>query len=267
MREILVGNRIAEVECADDDIVFEGPSPAEYEAFLTGKTVQAVGRRGKFFWLDFGEPPFIGAHLGMAGWVREIGASTIRLRDHGNAPLDDESGRPRFLKLRLQTEQGRQVAMTDQRRFARIWMIPDLATDKSLKKLGPDAFDAMPSVSDLQKTFAKRNAAIKAVLLDQGFVAGIGNYLADEILYHSGVAPIRPAKELKAAEIKRIREKTHEILAHAVNVGADYEKFPANWLFHSRWGGDRGPEVIDGNPIVRTVVGGRTTAYVPKKQK
>ncbi|MBV6456897.1 MAG: Formamidopyrimidine-DNA glycosylase [Fimbriimonadaceae bacterium] len=267
LRRTMVGKTIAAAEVAPDEIVLEGRSPAEVEAALVGRKVSAIGRKGKFFWLEFDGPPIVCAHLGMAGWFRELGAPTIRLKEHGKAPLDDENGRPRFLKLLLQADDGVRAAMTDGRRLSRIWLAESSAADPRVAKLGPDAYDQLPSVDALVQMLKGRTAPIKALLLDQGLFAGVGNWLADEALYHARISPKREGGSLKKAELARLREALTDVLAVAVEAGADEHKYPEDWMFHHRWGGAKGPDLLLGKPIRRETVGGRTTAWVPGLQK
>ena len=136
-----------------------------------------------------------------------------------------------------------------------------------MKRLGRDAFDDLPSVGELCALFGRRRIPIKALLLDQGALAGIGNWIADEVLYQSKIAPKRSAASLTTAEIAALRRSIRSVLARAVKVEADHQRFPKSWLFEHRWGGTRGAEKIAGQAIVREEVGGRTTAWVPTRQK
>ncbi|RYZ07428.1 MAG: hypothetical protein EOO73_12300 [Myxococcales bacterium] len=268
IRHALEGKKIAHVEVAADSIVFGAAKPKAIESALLGRTLKAVGRRGKFFWLTLsGEGPTVFAHLGMSGWVREVGLEGTRLHGHGSAPFEDEHGRPRFLKLGLATRAGSGIVLTDPRRLGRVWLGPSAEQDPRVKRLGPDAFEALPSAKELLALFARRKIPIKAVLLDQGALAGIGNWLADEVLYQSRIAPQRVASSLSTAEVAALRRAIVSVLARAVKVSADHKKFPKTWLFEHRWGGSRGSQKIAGQPIVREEVGGRTTAWVPSRQR
>lgn len=271
MRRVLVGQRIASAEVVDDPIVLSGLAPETVQESLVGREVVGVGRRGKFWWLELaqkaGGPGALCGHLGMSGWIRELGAPSGRLREHGKRPFDDEDGRPRFLKLLLAAADGRRIAFTDGRRLGRLWLAEDPAKDKRIAQLGPDAFESMLTGKELLAAFAKRKAPIKAVLMDQGFVSGLGNWLADEILYQARVAPKRLASTLSKAEVERLRKTTLDVLQTAIDVDADSERFPPEWLFHHRWEGRRGPTEIGGKLIVREPVAGRTTAWVPSVQK
>ncbi len=266
IRHALQGKRITRVEVVRDAIVFGKHTPKAIEEALLQRTVREVGRRGKFFWLSLdGDGPTVFGHLGMSGWVREVGTQGTRLHGHGDAPFDDESGRPRFLKLYVGTR-GSGIVLTDPRRLGRVWLGPAPERDPRVKRLGRDAFDDLPSEGELSSAFSRRRIPIKAVLLDQSVLAGIGNWIADEVLYQSRIAPKRPAASLTATEVKALRRAIRSVLARAVEVGADHKRFPKAWLFEHRWGGKRGADKVAGQLIVRETVGGRTTAWVPTRQ-
>jgi formamidopyrimidine-DNA glycosylase len=261
---VLAGQRIVDAEVLEDSIVLKGAAASTVREQLVGRTVSGTGRKGKTWWIEFDDEPWLYGHLGMSGWIRELGAPTIRLKEHGEAPLDDPEGRPRFLKLLLTAESGRRVALTDGRRLARLWVGAHSSREPALEKLGPDAWLEQP---DLRPLMEKRKAPIKAILMDQAIVSGIGNWIADEVLYQARIRPSRPCNELKPAEWAALQAALAEILDLAVRVGADSAQFPAGWMFHHRWGGGKGAEFIDGHSIIRETVGGRTTAWCPDLQK
>jgi formamidopyrimidine-DNA glycosylase len=268
MRRALQGQRITRVEVVPDAIVFSGVAPKAIEKALLRRSVREVGRHGKFFWLALdGAGPIVFGHLGMSGWIRAVGRQGTRLHGHGDAPFDDAEGRPRFLKLRIEARDGSGIVLTDPRRLGRVWLGSSPETEPRLARLGRDAFDDLPTASELHALFGRRRIPIKAVLLDQGALSGIGNWIADEVLYQSRIAPKRSAASLTAVEVAALRRSIRSVLAHAVKVGADHHRFPKSWLFEHRWGGTRGVEQIAGQPIVREEVGGRTTAWVPTRQK
>lgn len=267
MQRVLGGQRIVAAEVLPDEIVLGGVDPSAFRAAIEGRNLQQVGRRGKYWWLDFGEPPVVFGHLGMSGWIRELGQPTIRLREHGNAPLDDSEGRPRFLKLMMTAENGARIAFTDGRRLARLWLGTSPSEDSRVAKLGPDSFEALPSVEDLHRTLGRRKAPLKALLLDQGLFAGVGNWIADECMYQAHLSPKRTGDTLSVEDVAVLRTALLKILTLAVEVGADKEQFPEDWMFHHRWNGGRGTELICGEPIVRETIGGRMTAWVPTVQR
>lgn len=267
MRTVLVGKRVKRVEVARDALVFQA-SAKNIEDALVGRTVRAIGRRGKTFWIELSGPgPTVYGHLGMTGWIREVGTEGIRLQGHGKAPFDDESGRPRFLKLLIEVPGAKAIAFTDGRRLGRVWLGPPPDEERRVKRLGRDAYDDLPSARELGELLAKRRVPIKAVLLGQDTLAGLGNWLVDEVLYQSRISPKRAASSLDAREVAALRRAIASVVKKAVDVGADSDRFPRTWLFEHRWGGGRGSQSIGGHEIVREEVGGRTTAWVPAVQK
>lgn len=250
--QYLVGKTLRGATAARDPIVFDGVSPGRVERYLRGRTVRGVGRKGKHLWLELDRRPWLTLHFGMGG---------------GFTAYRDARERPRFWKLEFRSEDGTRLAMTNPRRLGRIRLLQDPLTEPPLSLLGPDPLEGMPSAQELALALAGRKAPIKAVLLDQGFLAGIGNWIADEVLYQARIAPVRPALSLTPAETMRLRARILAVIRKAVEVGADDAFFPRGWLFHVRWGKDPNARTRDGKPLSFTVVGGRTTAWVPAVQK
>jgi formamidopyrimidine-DNA glycosylase len=267
LHRVLAGKIITEAEIVPDEIVLQGVDPEAVKAQLLGSRVMGTGRRGKYWWLEIESAGCLFGHLGMAGWIREVGVESIRIREQGEAPLDDDEGRPRFLKMRLRAEDGREVVMTDGRRLARLWQGESPETDRRVSALGPDMYDSPWSVDDLLRVMAKKKAPVKAILLDQTLFAGVGNWIADEVLYQARISPKRLGNTLDRDEVAGMIDSLRKILKLAVDVEADKDQFPVDWLFHARWGGGKGEEMFRGEPLVREQVGGRTTAWVPNRQR
>lgn len=267
LESVLVGHTITEAEVLEDGIVFKKDGSANVQQALQGRKPVAIGRRGKMWWIEMPESPHVYGHLGMAGWIRELEKPTIRLKEHGKKPLDDENGRPRFLKFLLSTEEGRRVCLTDGRRLARVWLGPEPSKEKKVLELGPDVYATPQSGNDLSTLLGKRTAPVKALLMNQNLLSGIGNWLADEVLFQAGILPNKVGKELSAKEWDALADKIKHVVTTAVDLGADETKYPTEWLFHYRWGGGRGHDMYMGHAIVREEVGGRTTAYVPDLQR
>jgi formamidopyrimidine-DNA glycosylase len=267
LEKVLKGARLERVEAADDPLVLSGHSAAEMESKLTGAKVVGAGRKGKYFWLELDPRPWLCGHFGMSGWLHHLGGKESRLLEHGKAPLLDPEGRPKFLKLLLEASNGEKVAFTDGRRLGRIWLCDDAEQDPRIAKLGPDAWLEMPDARAFSNLLQARKTPLKAALMDQAMISGVGNWVADEALYHARLAPARPASSLKPAEANRLRKAILDILDRSIEVGADFSRFPEDWLFHHRWGGKRGKQEIGGKKIRRDTVGGRTTAWVPDLQK
>jgi formamidopyrimidine-DNA glycosylase len=256
------GRRIAAVWCADDPIVLES-SPARLRRALVGRRVLRAGRHGKHLWLELDRRPWLLVHFGMSGGLYTPGRG-VRLRSSGSR--DWRVGwPPRFTKLRLTLDDGGELAIADARRLGRIRLRDDPRREPPLSALGFDALTELPPPARFRALLAARAAPLKAVLLDQSFAAGVGNWVADEVLYQARLAPRRLACSLSAAEADRLRGALRRVIETAVRAGADSERYPAGWLFHRRW--DRGTVTRRGEPIRHETIAGRTTAWVPTRQR
>ena len=249
---VAVGQTVRTVRSPDDRIVFCDQTPKTVCRRLKGRTVTAACRHGKQLWLEFDAGPALLLHFGMTGALQ------------GYESADD---RPRFWKIELEFEGGRRLAMPDPRRFSRIRLRDDPRGEPPVSTLGFDPLLEMPAPKAFLERCLGRRVTIKGLLLDQGFSAGVGNWIADEILYQAGVAPMRPVSELSEAELLRIRAKLGSIIRKAVAVQSVSEHFPRTWLFHDRWGRAEGAMTSRGEEIEFDTVAGRTTAWVPERQQ
>jgi formamidopyrimidine-DNA glycosylase len=248
----LRGRRVATVAVARDPIVFDGVAPARFVAALRGRLVLAVHRKGKHLWMELDRPPFPVFHLGMTGAFEVYGRGAER---------------PRFWKVEITAGDGTRLAMTDPRRLGRIRLRTDPEAEPPLALLGFDVLRGLPPSRELAALLGRRGGPAKAVLLDQSLFAGVGNWIADEALYQAAIDPRRPASSLSLLEVARLRARLHAIVRHAVAVGADDRRYPRTWLFHDRWGRVEGARTGRGERILHLTIGGRTTAFVPARQR
>lgn len=248
----LRGRRIAAVAVVRDPIVYDGVSPTRFAAALRGRRVDAVRRKGKHLWMELDRRPWPLFHFGMTGSF-EI--------------YRDGAPRPRFWKVEIAMENGTRLAMPDPRRFGRIRLQESPQDVHPLASLGFDPLEGMPSANELAALLGPRGGPVKSVLLDQSLFAGVGNWIADEVLYQAGIDPRRPASALDRAAVARLRARLLAIVRRAVAVGADDRRFPRGWLFHDRWGREEGARTARGERIVHLTIGGRTTAFVPARQR
>jgi formamidopyrimidine-DNA glycosylase len=262
---VAAGRRIVAVAAADDPIVFAGVAPAAVRRALLGRRVRAVRRHGKHFWFELDRRPWLAVHFGMAGGLHTSRRPGVRLRSSGRraAPV---TWPPRFTKLRLRLDDGQELAIADGRRLGRIRLCRDPREEPPIAGLGFDALRGLPAPAAFRARVRARAVPVKALLLDQSFAAGVGNWIADEVLYQAGIAPRRSTRALSDAELGRLRARLRAVVRRAVAVGADGERYPRRWLFHRRW--DRRPGVTArGEPIRWETVAGRTTAWVPARQR
>jgi formamidopyrimidine-DNA glycosylase len=252
LEKTLQGRRIVRVEAAPDPIVLEGTSPERLIRALRGRRVEAVRRKGKHFFIALDRRPWPLFHFGMTGWFHIDG---------------EDKGPRRFQRLLIEVEGGTRAVFTDPRRFGRIRLSQDPLGEPPLSRLGFDVLDELPPAAELLARLARRQAPIKAVLLDQSIFAGVGNWIADEVLFQARLRPDRPAADLRPADVRALRRTIASVIRRAVAVDADADRFPASWLFHHRWGRRADARTRRGERIVHETIGGRTTAWVPTRQR
>ncbi len=245
---------IEAVAAVPDPIVYAGVTPRRMAGALRGRRVLRVGRKGKHLWLELDRRPWPVFHFGMTGRFRVY---------------DAEEQRPRFWKLEMRVSSGKRVAFADARRFGRIRLQQHPEAEAPISKLGFDALLGVPPVKELRQLLARRNAPVpvKAVLLDQRVFAGVGNWVADEVLFQAHLSPHRKAASLSIEEVRALRTRLISIVSRAVAVGADSDRFPRSWLFHRRWGRDAEARTSRAERIRHETIGGRTAAWVPSRQR
>jgi formamidopyrimidine-DNA glycosylase len=274
IEKVLVGKKIKEVILDESDrFLFQFAKPAEVRRALEGAKVIGTGRKGKYFWLELNRKPWPIFHLGMSGNVSFLEPSKKigHQKAWGGETLFSEGDstpkeRLWFCRLLLIAEKKFEVALTDPRRFGRMWLTEDPWKHPRIAKLGYDPLIDFPTAKILGERLAKRKKQIKSVLLDQGLFAGVGNWLADEILFQARISPHTLASALKPAQVKVLHAQTLAVVKKAVAVKADYEKFPKTWIFNERWGKSKTAKTSRGK-IIHEDIGGRTTAWVPTWQK
>ncbi len=260
-----LGHRVGEVILDEsDDIVLVEP----LEAFrgLAGRQVTGSDRHGKYFWLTFDAGPCLLFHLGMTGSIRVPGADTLRYKTGPN--VADAAWPPRFTKLELRLEGGGALAFTNARRLGRLRLLDDPRAVPPVSKLGFDPLAGMLEPEAFAAKIRRRRIAIKALLLDQKLAAGVGNWIADEVLYQARIDPRRRAVDLADAEVEALRLALADVIRVAVDADAVSDLFPETWLFHRRWGKGKSEDATDaaGHPLQFDRIGGRTTAWVPAIQ-
>ena len=252
------------MECATDEIVYDGVTAARFRRALTGRTVHGVRRRGKHLWFELDTRPWPLFHFGMTGHFRVREVAPLELASSGKTP--DEAWPPRFTKLRLRFDDGGELIMTNARRLGRIRLREDPLAESPIADLGFDPLLDLPSTREISARIATRRVTLKGLLLDQSFAAGVGNWIADEVCYQARLDPRRRADSLSREETGRVRRVLGSIVRRAVAVDADKARFPGTWLFHHRWGREKDARMPSGERIEHLTVAGRTTAWVPARQ-
>lgn len=257
LESALVGKVLERVEVTHDRTARHNASPAEVETRLRGRRVTAVGRRGKFLEIGLDDGQMMVAHLGMSGRWAVDGESGIP-HTHFTAVLDD----------------GTTVRFIDPRTFGfvAVYDEDDLATS-GVARLGPDAWENPPDAAALAVTLSGRTAPIKALLLDQGPIAGLGNIYADEVLFRAGIHPLTPGGEITESQLERLLVAVREVLDIAISHGGTTLDDLAYLLPDGRAGDNltrlrvygREDEACDvcGTAIQRVVVRARSTHFCP----
>ncbi|WP_049578219.1 Fpg/Nei family DNA glycosylase [Streptomyces sp. SBT349] len=239
------GHRITRIDVADAGVLRETTAPRLRKA-LVGRRVGAPERHGKWL-LARTDGPTALLHFGMTGrLVAQAPTDPLAPHDRVTFVLDDD----------------RQLRFRDQRKLKGIWLAEDEdGVDRLIGDQGPDALSVTPA--QLDRLLAGRRGRIKSVLTDQSVVAGLGNLLADEILWRAGIRPSRPASDLAPGERRRLAGAMRSVLRASVKEG----HVPArpSWLTGHR--DDPDPVCPRScGPMRRDRVSGRTTAWCPDCQ-
>ncbi|KAK9281236.1 hypothetical protein L1049_004131 [Liquidambar formosana] len=264
IEEHCLGKKIKRSIIADDSKVIDGVSPSDFQASLLGKTVVAAHRKGKNMWLQLDSPPFPSFQFGMAGAIYIKGVAVTKYKR--SAVNDTDEWPSKYSKFFIELDDGLEVSFTDKRRFAKVRLLKDPALVPPISELGPDALLEPMTVDEFMSSLSKKKIAIKPLLLDQSYISGIGNWIADEVLYQARIHPLQISSSLSKECCATLNKCIKEVIEKAIDVGADSSQFPNNWIFHSREK-KPGKAFVDGKKIEFISAGGRTTAYVPDLQK
>jgi formamidopyrimidine-DNA glycosylase len=256
----MVHRVLQEVTVGHERTARHNASPEEVVTRLVGRRVMAVDRVGKFLALRLDDGQTMVAHLGMSGRWAVNGDEDVP-HTHFVARLDD----------------GSVVKFIDPRTFGfvAVYDEDDIATS-GLGRLGPDAWVDPPPAAELAERLAGRTAPIKALLLDQGPIAGLGNIYADEALHLARIHPLRPGGSLTLDELERLMEAVSAVLGAAIARGGTTLGDLAYLLPDGRagenfaslgvYGREDEPCSVCGTPIERVVVRARSTHFCPHCQ-
>src|SRR4051794_7679904 len=219
-----------------DTYVCRPHAPGEIAGALTGRRLTSAHRRGKFLWAQTDGGPDLGLHLGMAGRI----------------VVDEPPLENKWDRFVLEFADGGRLALRDKRRLGRAVIEPDFA------HVGPDAADI--TRAEFRTRVGRGSAPIKARLLDQKALSGVGNLLADEILWQARLSPRRPAGELDETELDHLRRAVRAALRSAIAKGGAHT---GRFIAH-RKPGDHCPRCR--TTVERATIGGRTTFWCPNCQ-
>lgn len=248
LAHLTVGRTIAAVHAPDVWYLKKGTTAEQLDAELVGHTISGTRRIGKLLLLET-DGPTLGLRFGMTGRLAVDGRAAIEKLEYEYASTKDE---PRWNRFGLHFRGGGDLHVVDSRRLGGVELEPDES------HLGIDALDVGPA--QLRGLLAGRRAPLKAWLLDQGRLAGIGNLIADEALWRAGLDPARPAGALEEREVRRLHKHLQATIRELTARGGSH----TGDLHVARVRGAACPR--DGTPLERRTIGGRTTYSCPKHQ-
>jgi len=252
------GRTITAVRITPDAVpLIDGASPAEFARRLKGRRIEALRRRGKYLILQLSGGLHLIVHLRMTGALLHRDAA---------APAD------RYVRAVLSLDDNTELRFADLRKLGRLCLVAH--PDEVVGRLGPEPLDARFTAAALRQAIGRRRAPIKAVLLDQRALAGLGNIYADEALFAARIHPQRRADTLSEAENRRLHRSIRRVLRHALdNRGASFRDYvdgggrEGRHQFHVKVFRRTGqPCYVCGAEIERTKVGGRSTHFCPRCQ-
>jgi formamidopyrimidine-DNA glycosylase len=216
LRPHLVGRTIVRCELLFPTIV-RHPEPEVFVDSVVGQQITSIGRRGKYILIRLVDDLVLVVHLGMSGQLRLVDASTP-LTNHTHAVFD--------------LDDGMQLRYRDPRRFGRLLLGTEAALleARAMPPLGPEPIDPGFGADDMYQRFRRRRAKLKAILLDQSTIAGVGNIYADESLHRARLRPDRIAGSLSRKSVRRLHESLRESLLLAIqNRGSSVDTYRDAW--------------------------------------
>ncbi|HEY8045988.1 MAG TPA: DNA-formamidopyrimidine glycosylase family protein [Streptosporangiaceae bacterium] len=249
---------IAAVDDADT-YVTRPHTPGQLRDALAGRTLTAVRRRGKTIWAetsgagaDPAPGPDLGIHLGMSGRIVVTAPGGQASEGGGPRRRDAQPRKPEWDRFTIEFADGGRLALFDKRRLGRVRLNPDVSA------LGPDAEEI--TRDEFRRMLSKGTIAVKARLLDQSKIAGVGNLLADEALWQARISPAAPVNTLGPGDADRL----YDALAAALKSAAAHGGVHTGEVIPFRHAGARCPR--DGAEMRHGTVGGRSTWWCSREQ-
>ncbi len=249
------GRRFTDVTIYDIKPI-KKPAAPEFRRRLKGQSISSLERRGKYLIFRLSSGHTLVIHLKMTGSL-----------------LLNPEKTDRYARVIFKLDDGSRLVFTDRRRLGAIWLVPTEGV--VIRKMGPEPLEASFTADALAEYLRRRQAPIKAVLLDQGFIAGIGNMYADEALFAARIHPLRKANSLSPTEIRGLHRAIIDVLQSAIrSKGASIDTYirPDGRLgtAHNNFkvahrGGQTCP--VCGTTIERLAIRNRGSYFCPKCQR
>jgi formamidopyrimidine-DNA glycosylase len=215
---------------------------------LKGRRFENSYRHGKHLFARTGGGLWLRLHFGMTGSLEY---------------LKHDEAAPKTARVIFRFAGNCGLAFDDQRKFGEIELIKNVDEFLQKRGIGPDALHL--DLSEYQRIFRTRRGAVKAILLNQKLMAGIGNLYADEILFRSRMHPAREAATLSDEDLRRLFHATRYVLGKAIALKTDFNRLPKSWLLTHR--DKRGKCPRCGRALKSATIGGRTSWFCAHCQK
>ena len=244
LRGTALGRTIRKVSVFESRII-KNHSVSSFKRRLAGRRLVGASRRGKYLIVELDRGGILVLHFGMGGDLQ-----------YYRAP----EPRPRFTRVELVLDNGYRLAFTCPRNICRVMSVKSASEVPGLRDMGPEPLCKAFTLSIFTKVIESGGSRrpIKALLMDQTRIAGIGNIYADQILFEAGIRPVRKGSSLATAEMSRVHRSIRRVLKKALGTASD-EELPSHYIYSRDFRGEGCPTC--GNPFVKTRVGGRTTRY------
>src|SRR5580692_5453835 len=260
--DVALGRSIVAVDDADT-FVCRPRSPGELRAALVGRTLVAAHRRGKTMWCEtsgLGTPdgssgspgPDLGIHLGMSGRIVVISPDGWTAEGGDRPGRDAQPRKAAWDRFTLEFSDGGSLVLFDKRRLGRVLLNPDIDA------LGPDAAQVTPA--EFRDLITKGSIAVKARLLDQSRIAGVGNLLADEALWQAKISPAARTASLQRQDADRLYRALQSVVRSAIVKGGAH----TGDVIAARHPGGTCPRC--GAEMKHGTVGGRSTWWCSREQ-
>ena len=252
--EAIIGRQISSMQVLWARTLAE-PDVPTFGARILGQQVQAVGRRGKYLVIQLSHD-FLLIHLRMSGDLRVEMASSTQGEWLALQPHD---------RLVIGFADQYRLAFNDARKFGRVWLVPD--PEQVVGNLGPEPFDQDFTALQFYQRLQQFNRQIKPLLLDQTFLAGMGNIYTDEALHMAGIHPLRPSNTITPEQAGVLWTAIRSVLDEGIRRnGSSFDwvyrggDFQNNFRVYQQTGK---PCPVCGTMILKTTVGQRGTHYCP----
>lgn len=214
LSEHVGGRTIAHAQVLDP-LLIDPMDPRDFERQVSGRAIRALERTGKYLMIEFDDGEALALHLRMTG----------QLLWSASAPAEPVP----YARAVFRIDDGSVITFSDVRRFGRAWMLPAGRADRARAwggRTGVDAMSAAFTARRLGQSLRGRSAAIKALILDQRIVAGVGNIYADEALFRARIHPRRQGGSLSEAEVARLHRAIRDRLRMGIAVGgASFDRY------------------------------------------